>query len=84
MKEKIKQIVRLSLQKNSWGLYFKGKPLLERPVQGESSVYKLNDVKISELEGAISDEIDLIFEEINRQGATECHETMKTRDLKEI
>ena len=54
------------------------------PVQGESSVYKLNDVKISELEGAISDEIDLIFEEINRQGATECHETMKTRDLKEI
>ena len=84
MKEKIKQIVRLSLQKNSWGLYFKGKPLLEMPVQGESSVYKLNDVKISELEGAISDEIDLIFEEINSQGATECHETMKTRDLKEI
>ena len=80
MKEKIKQIVRLSLQKNRWGLYFKGKPLLEMPVQGESSVYKLNDVKISELEGAISDEIDLIFEEINRQGATECQEQTRNED----
>ena len=84
MEEQIKKVVREVLARNSWGIYFKGKPLIEMPVNGEASIYKLNDVHISELEGAISDELKLTFEEINRQGATECHETMKTRDLKEI
>ena len=72
MENKIKKIVREILIKNNWGIYFKGKPLLEMPVNGEASIYKLNDVRISELEGAISEEFDKMIEEINNQGETEC------------
>ena len=72
MEDQIKKIVKRVLEKNSWGLYFKGKPLIEMPVNGEASIYKLNDIHISELEGAISDEIKLTVEEINREGAAEC------------
>ena len=72
MEEQINKIVKRVLEKNSWGLYFKGKPLIEMPVNGEASIYKLNDIHISELEGAISDEIKLTVEEINREGAAEC------------
>tara|TARA_Y100001938_G_scaffold145365_1_gene221836 strand:- start:960 stop:1223 length:264 start_codon:yes stop_codon:yes gene_type:complete len=73
MEEQIKTIVKKVLEKNSWGIYFKGKPLIEMPVNGEASIYKLNDIHVSELEGAISDELKLIFEELNKQGDTECH-----------
>ena len=70
----VKEIVRKILIKNNWGLYFKGKPLMEVPVNGESSIYKLNEVRIDELEGAISEEFNSIIEEINREGATECQQ----------
>ena len=72
MEEQIKKVVREVLARNSWGIYFKGNPLIEMPVNGEASIYKLNDVHISELEGAISDELKSIFEGTNSQGATEC------------
>ena len=84
MEEKIKEIVRKALIRNNWGIYFKGKPLLEMPVSGEASIYKLNDVRIGELEGAISEELKLTFEEINRQGATECQEQMMKEDSREM
>ena len=74
MKKEMKEIVRQVLKKNSWGLYFKGKPLVEMPVNGEASIYKLNEVRVSELEGAISEELDRIVEEINKQGETECQQ----------
>ena len=77
MKEQIKKIVKLSLQRNNWGIYFKGKPLMEMPVNGEASIYKLNEVEISELEGAISDEFDSMIEELNKQGDAECQETRR-------
>ena len=81
MENKIKKIVREILIKNNWGIYFKGKPLLEMPVNGEASIYRLNDVRISELEGAISEEFDKIIEEINNQGETECQkETNRNLD----
>ena len=80
MEEQIKTIVKKILEKNSWGIYFKGKPLIEMPVNGEASIYKLNDIHVSELEGAISDELKLTFEEINRQGATECQEQTRNED----
>jgi len=76
MQEKMKKMIREILIKNNWGLYFKGSPLLEMPVNGEASIYKLNDVRISELEGAISEEFDKIIEEINNQGETECQKEM--------
>ena len=84
MEEQIKKIIREVLAKNSWGIYFKGKPLLEMPVSGEASIYKLNDVRIGELEGAISEELKLIFEEINRQGDTECQQKIENEDLREM
>ena len=74
MQNEIKKIVRKILKENSWGLYFKGKPLVEMPVNGEASIYKLNEVRISELERAISEELDRIVEEINKQGETECQQ----------
>ena len=81
MQEKMKKMIREIMIKNNWGIYFKGKPLLEMPVNGEASIYKLNDVRISELEGAISEEFRRIIEEINNQGETECQkETNRSLD----
>jgi len=81
MQEKMKKMIREIITKNNWGIYFKGKPLLEMPVNGEASIYRLNDVRISELEGAISEEFDKIIEEINNQGETECQkETNRNLD----
>ena len=74
MQEKINQIVRKIMTRNNWGLYFKGKPLVEMPVNGESSIYKLNEVRISELERAISEELSSIVEEINSEGEAECQQ----------
>ena len=81
MQEKMKKMIREILIKNNWGIYFKGKPLLEMPVNGEASIYRLNNVRISELEGAISEEFNKIIEEINNQGETECQkETNRSLD----
>tara|TARA_R110002020_G_scaffold118349_2_gene270571 strand:+ start:775 stop:1026 length:252 start_codon:yes stop_codon:yes gene_type:complete len=77
MENKIKKIIRNTLIKNNWGLYFKGKPLMEMPVNGQANIYKLNEVRIDELEGAISEEFNSIIEEINQQGETECQKDIK-------
>ena len=78
MDKKIKEIIRNTLIKNNWGLYFKVKPLMEMPVNGEANIYKLNEVRIDELEGALSEEFNNIIEEINQQGETECQKDIKT------
>jgi len=80
LEEKIKQIIRDELTKNNWGIYFRGHPLLEMPVNGEPSIYKINDVRIDELEGAISEELKSIFEGTNSQGDTECQSQETMRD----
>ena len=77
MENKIKEIIRNTLVKNNWGLYFKGNPLMEMPVNGEARIYKLNEVRIDELEGAISEEFNNIIEEINQQGEPECQKDIK-------
>ena len=84
LEEKIKQIIRTKLTENNWGINFKGHSLLEMPVNGESSMYKINDVRIDELEGAISEELKCIFEGTNSQGDTECQENKTTRDSNEM
>ena len=83
MQKKIREIVRQVLIKNNWGIYFKGKPLVEMPVAGESSIYKLNEVRLSELEGAISEEVNSIIEGINSQGETECQQKEMNRSSDE-
>ena len=84
MQKERKKIVRKILTENNWGIYFKGKPLLEMPVNGEASIYKLNEVRISELEGAISEEFNRIIEEINNQGETECQQKEMNRGSNEM
>ena len=54
------------------------------PVNGEASIYKLNEVRVSELEGAISEELDRIVEEINKQGETECRQKEMDKSSGEI
>ena len=80
MQNQMKKIIRKILTENNWGIYFKGKPLLEMPVNGEASIYKLNEVRIDELEGAISEQFNNIIEEINQQGESECQKDNMTRD----
>ena len=82
MKEEIKRIVISSLQKNNWGIYFKGQPLMEMPVNGGPNLYKLNEVALSELEGAISDEFEILINNINQQGEAECQEKKDSLDEK--
>ena len=84
LEEKIKQIIRDKLTKNNWGIYFRGHPLVEMPVNGEPSIYKINDVRIDELEGAISEELKSIFEGTNSQGDTECQSQETMRDSNEM
>ena len=79
MEKKIKEIVVNALIKNNWGIYFKGKPLMEMPVNGEPSIYKLNEVRLDELEGAISEEVRGLIEEINNEGDTECQDETMNR-----
>ena len=83
MQNQMKKIIRKILTENNWGIYFRGKPLLEMPVNGEASIYKLNEVRIGELEGAISEEFDKIIEEINNQGETECQQKEMNRSSDE-
>ena len=83
MQNQMKKIIRKILTENNWGIYFRGKPLLEMPVNGEASIYKLNEVRIDELEGAISEEFDKIIEEINNQGETECQQKEMNRSSDE-
>ena len=80
MKEEIKKIVISSLQRNNWGLYFKGQPLMEMPVNGVGSIYKLNDISTDELEGAISDEFDIFLNKLNQQGEAECQEKKESSE----
>tara|TARA_Y100000356_G_C11103730_1_gene205809 strand:- start:7 stop:255 length:249 start_codon:yes stop_codon:yes gene_type:complete len=80
MEEKIKEIVRLSLLKNNWGIYFKAAPLLELPVNGSSPCYQINDVSISELEGAISNQIISMFDTINEEGDAQCKERKESSE----
>ena len=83
MQNQMRKIIRKILMENNWGIYFRGKPLLEMPVNGEASIYKLNEVRIGELEGAISEEFSKIIEEINNQGETECQQKEMNRSLDE-
>ena len=72
MEEKIREIIRTVMKKNNWGLYFKGHPLEEMPVGGEDSMYRVNNVRTEELEGAVSEELKVMFEGTTSQGDTEC------------
>ena len=57
--EETKQMVRIYkiiskvLSDNEWGIYFKGEPLQELPVQEGAKIYKVNEVNSDRLYDAI-------------------------------
>ena len=46
MEKKIKKIIRETLSKNNWGIYFKGEPFQHVPTQDSNNFYKINEVKM--------------------------------------
>lgn len=79
MESQIQKIIKTVLEKNNWGIYFKGEPLTVMPVNGKPNFYRINDVQLSELEGAISEQVQDIMRQINTQEESECQENqMKT------
>ena len=83
MEKKIREIILRILQRNNWGIYFKGKPLQELPVSGESSMYRVNGVRDESVRDAISEELSIILNNINSEGDTECNQEKKTKGLSE-
>tara|TARA_R110000824_G_scaffold394282_1_gene593954 strand:+ start:3551 stop:3805 length:255 start_codon:yes stop_codon:yes gene_type:complete len=72
MKEKIivKTILQV-LENNNWGIYFKGQGLQELPVNGEASMYRVNNVREESLRSAIEEELVKLFDEETSEGDTE-------------
>jgi|TARA_A100001391_G_C4963070_1_gene250492 hypothetical protein len=83
MESQIKKIIKAVLEKNNWGIYFKGEPLTVMPVNGGPNVYKVSDVRFDELEGAISEQIQDIVRSINTQEESECQENQMRESSKE-
>ena len=71
MEKKIQEIILKILQRNNWGIYFRGKPLQELPVSGEGSLYRVNNVREESLRKAVKEELVNLFNEENSEGDTE-------------
>ena len=53
MKTKIAEIVCQILKEKQWGIFFKNEPMQSLPVQDNTSLYKINEVRDEELVDAI-------------------------------
>ena len=53
MKTKIAEIVCQILKEKQWGIFFKNEPMQSLPVQDNTSLYKINEVRDDELIDAI-------------------------------
>ena len=53
MKTKIAEIVCQILKEKQWGIFFKNEPMQSLPIQDNTSLYKINEVKDDELIDAI-------------------------------
>ena len=49
----VKQLIAEVLEKNDWGIYFRGEPITSLPVQDKSKIYKVNEVTIERLMDSI-------------------------------
>ena len=58
MKEKIAEIVCQIIEEKQWGLFFKNEPIQALPIQDDTKLYKINEVKRDELVDAITGEIE--------------------------
>ena len=78
MEEKmIIEIMLQVLEKNNWGIYFKGQGLQELPVSGEGSLYRINNVREESLRKAVKAELVNLFNEENSEGDTEWQKPPK-------
>ena len=78
MEEKmIIKIILQVLEKNNWGIYFKGQGLQELPVSGEASLYRINNVREESLRKAVKEELVNLFNEENSEGDTEWQKPPK-------
>ena len=72
MEEKIIiKIILQVLEKNNWGIYFKGQGLQELPVSGEGSLYRINNVREESLRKSIKEELVNLINEETSEGDTE-------------
>ena len=67
MKTKIAELVCDILKKKQWGIFFKNEPVQALPVQDNTTLYKVNEVKEDELLDAIEHEMERMDEWQNHQ-----------------
>lgn len=58
MKTKIAEIVCNIIKEKQWGIFFKNEPMQYLPVQDNTPMYKINEVKDDELMDAIETAIE--------------------------
>ena len=58
MKTKIAELVCQIIKEKQWGIFFKNEPMQALPIQNNTSIYKINEVKDDELMDAIQQAMD--------------------------
>ena len=58
MKAELTELVCKILEENKWGIFFKNEPMQALPVQNNTTLYKINEVKEEELVSAIDKAVE--------------------------
>jgi len=77
MKTKIAELVCEILKEKQWGIFFKNEPVQALPVQDNTTLYKVNEVKYDELLDAIEHKMERTVEWQNYQAKEEESQTTK-------
>ena len=77
MKTKIAELVCQILKEKQWGIFFKNEPIQALPVQDNTTLYKVNEVKEDALLDAIEQEMERIDEWQKHQAKEEQNQTTK-------
>ena len=77
MKTKIAELVCQILKEKQWGIFFKNEPVQALPVQDNTTLYKVNEVKEDALLDAIEQEMERIDEWQKHQAKEEQNQTTK-------
>ena len=75
MKTKIAELVSEILKEKQWGIFFKNEPVQALPVQDNTTLYKVNEVKEDELFDAIEHKMERIVEWQNHQAESKQNQT---------
>ena len=75
MKTKIAELVCQIIKEKQWGIFFKNEPVQALPVQDNTTLYKVNEVKDDELLDAIEHKMERIVEWQNHQAKEEQSQT---------